>query len=911
MAVIVDLHRHDEFSTFDGFGNAVYLAKLAKEYGHTALSTTNHGNTHGLVKTYLACKEVGIKAILGVEAYFLPKYIEQTRGFHLCLFAQNHEGYCNLNRILYEAEETRYYNPIVLFDTLKKYSSGIICTTACVASYFSQMIKNGKTEKAEKALISFKKLFRDNFYIEIQPYIIDSEGTQEIINHTLITLGKKLDIPCVLTSDSHYGAKEDFDTYLKMHEIGKSTYDIVATYGERYMPKRRDLYKRFKKLHAEIYSKEELIRLSNEFEANLDRLEESVCKDMFADIQLQLPKISEADAGEKKTISHLVKQGLIERNKYGAGYIARCKQELEIIKYHGFEDYFLIVADYVKWAKNRGIAVGPGRGSVCNSLVAYALGITDVDSLLFNLDFRRFLRKDKKKYPDIDLDFETDRRNEVIEYLINKYEGHAAQICNYGMYKVDNLINDLAKVCGINPIEKGLELSVKLQREATIKAIKILIKKYVHNDNQRFDLLLSDKKTKEINEENQNIIKHFCKMYDKVRYIGTHAAGVAITGDNILNYTTLKRDKNGKIFTYFDLNDLQAINVLKFDILGLQTMEELKNLRAITGDTPNMDLLVKNKKLIRAFREEKTDGIFQFEKDNAKNILSGIECDCFEDIIATNSMNRPAPLALRVPDQYAYNKQNLSEAKRSKIYEYTKETYGTLVYQEQIQAICVNLANMSWDDAEKIMKMMKEKGEVDEKLKAELQVKFVDGMMQSGFKRDESETVFASIVTYTFNKGHATGYSLIALEEMYFKVYYPTEFWTYKLKMTSDDAQLSNYKKCAVKDDCIVFLPHVNQSSTFSMRYVDDEKVIQEGFLSIKGVGQKAADIIQKYAPYLDRPDFDEKIANLEQEERRCVTKKVISLLEKASSFEFMESTYYRHVMDYNKRLATGKVSFN
>ena len=454
---MVDLHRHDEYSTFDGFGKATELAKLAKELGHTSLSTTNHGNTNGLIQTYQACKEVGIKAILGVEGYFLPKWKEKVRGYHLILIAKNLEGYENLNRIQYEGEKQKYYNPIWDFKLLKKYSKGLICTTACVAGYLAQCILQDNYELAEKFLIKLKSIFQDDLYIEIQPYKISDKGAQEKVNAEAIKLADKLGIKCILTSDSHRGRKEDLPTYIKMHEIaGHNTLDIEQTYSERYMPTEKEIVDRFVLMHSpstnggnKKIAVPASLKRAKEFILNLEEIENKCELNYLDSLPLLLPKLQ----GERSSFAELlskVKSGLKERGKYKPEYIKRCKEELEVIKYHGFEDYFLIVADYVNWAKSKGIVVGPGRGSVCNSVVAYALKITEVDSILFGLDFRRFLRKDKKKFPDIDLDFETSRRHEVIEYIIAKYPGHSARICSYGLYKVDNLVNDLAKVCGLD-----------------------------------------------------------------------------------------------------------------------------------------------------------------------------------------------------------------------------------------------------------------------------------------------------------------------------------------------------------------------------------------------------------------------------------------------------------------------------
>lgn len=396
-----DLHRHDEFSTFDGYGKATELAQLAKELGYNSLCTTNHGNTNGLIQTYNACKEYGLKAILGVEGYFLPKHKEQTRGFHLILIAKNLKGYGNLNRIQYEGEKQKYYNPIWDFKLLRKYHEGLICSTACVASYISQCIIKGNLELAEKCLLELYSIFGEDFYVEIQPYKISEKGLQEKVNVELINLANKLGLKLILTSDSHRGRKEEINTYIKMHEIANHNLDeIESTYSERYMPTKGEMRLRFVKMHHKDFGKDYAIELADQMYDNLDEIESKCELNYLDNLPLELPKVEQQDGKTSmQVLTDKVKQGLKKRGKFNKKYIARAKEELEVIKYHGFGDYFLIVADYVNWAKNKGITVGPGRGSVCNSIVAYATGITEVDSILFDLDFRRFLRKDKKKFP--------------------------------------------------------------------------------------------------------------------------------------------------------------------------------------------------------------------------------------------------------------------------------------------------------------------------------------------------------------------------------------------------------------------------------------------------------------------------------------------------------------------------------
>ena len=905
-----DLHRHDEFSTFDGFGKAAELAQVAKEHGYTALGLTNHGNAYGLVKHYYACKEAGIKPVLGVEGYFLPKHKPQDRGYHLILVAKNKQGFENLNNMQYEGEKIKYYNPIWTFEMLEKYHEGLICSSACVGGFLSQCIIRGEKEKAEKFLKKMVDIFGDDFYVEIQPYKVSEKGLQEKVNRISWKLAKKHGIKCILTSDSHRGRKEDIDTYIKMHEIaGHDVSDIEATYAERYMPAPNEMLKRFFVMHKSDFSTaDECKKFAKEMAANLSELEEKIDGEIFDKLELLFPKIEGQDSA--KILKQKVKEGLKKRGKLSdSEYVKRCKEELDVIIHHGFADYFLIVQDYVLWAKNNGIAVGPGRGSVCNSEVAYALGITEVDSIFFGLDFRRFLRMDKKKIPDIDLDFQTSRRHEVIEYLCKKYEGHAARICSYGLYRTDNLINDLAKVCGLNITDKLVDETEIAQRKSAIASIKMHVKKFIEGEELDADGLLSSTETGYYNKTYDNILQHFVKLFKKVRYIGTHAAGVAITGGNITQYTAIKIDKDGNLFTNYDLIDIEKINVIKFDILGLKTMESIKDLREATGITVDYSEIVSDARLIEEFRKGKCDGIFQFESPTPRGILDKINCDCFEDIVAASSMNRPGPLTLGMPDIYAENKINVEEAKASKYYDYTKETFGTIIYQEQIMQICVNIGEMAWGTADKIIKMMKstsqkaEEAAEQKRMGQNLLEEFWQGAKKKGFTFEEAEDLFVKMTdSYSFNKGHGVGYSLISIEEMFYKVYYPNEYWFAKIKYAKDESEASKFCAKAVADGSILFLPHVNYSSPKTrLRKVDGENVIQQGLAEIKNVGEKAAQFIseerQRNGIFTSYDNFFDRCKS------RVVTSRVISVLKESGALEFSKKTYISRVTKYNGSL--------
>ena len=771
----LDLHRHDEHSLFDGAGKSKYLASVAKELDYKALGISNHGDMAGLVSHYFDCKEFGIKPILGNEVYFMPKFKQTKNSFHLCLFVKNLKGYHNLNKIVtYSNKNNYYYKAIVDFELLEKYSEGLICTSACVGGVISKMYNKEREDLSYKFAEKFQDIFGDDYYIEIQPFKLTEKGLQENTDKFLMHLAKELDIKCILTSDSHFGKSDEFDTYLKMHEIAGHR-EFGKQYKERYMPSKKEIVNRFLKMHGNdsnlFNDKSEAIEFAKNCIKNLNEISDKVDEEIFEKLPLKLP-VFDKNIDSKKLLLKNIKQGLKKRGKYNREYFKRCKEEYDVIVYHGFEDYFLMVQDYIDWAKSKGIEVGPGRGSACNSLVSYALGITDVDSLIFNLDFRRFLRKDKNKYPDIDVDFETNRRGEVIEYLIERYPNKAARICSYGLYKVDNLLNDLFKICGL-PLSDKNDSNKKEKDEEIIlkqKEIKSLVKQYIDVETGEFDLhsAMNDENVLNVNYKYDNIIEHFSKLYRKIRFYGTHAAGVAISGDDILKYTAIERRSKQMYTTSYDLVDIEKLNVIKFDMLGLRTMSILRELRDLTGRPHYFDYdLLNDKKIYEEFGKANTDGIFQFEAKGAKNILKQIECDCYQDVIAANALNRPGPLSSGMVEQYAENKKAFlqdHEMNDSNIFfEYAEETYGTFVYQEQVQKICVEMAGMSWSDADKIMKFMKRdnselsESELEKVLEEEKRLRklFVKGAVtEKGISKQEAEDIFNKILTYTFNAGH-------------------------------------------------------------------------------------------------------------------------------------------------------------
>lgn len=896
-----DAHRHDEFSFFDGSGKAIELAQLAKKKGYTALGLTNHGNTSGLIQHYDACKVVGIKPVLGVEAYFLPVYKENKRGFHLCLYAKNLEGYKNINAIQSEGEKQKYYNPIITFEILEKYSEGVICSTACVAGFLAQCIINNKHLQAKKFLKRMLKIFGDDLYIEIQPYKVSEKGLQERVNVEAIKLAEEFGIKCIFTSDSHRGRKEDLESYIAMHMLKNKNPEYVNhirnTYSARYMPNKDEMQKRFLKMHENDLGIAKCKRIIAEVERNMDEFEEKVEGDIIDQLSsvYSLPKFDE-EQNSYVLLKSKVKEGLKEKGIYKKNYIKRALEELKVIKSNNFEDYFLIVQDYVKYAKNKGIVVGVGRGSGCNCLINYALGITEVDPIIFGLDYKRFIREDKKQLPDIDVDFETDRRNEVIEYMVNKYKGHAVQIASYGMYKVDNLVNDVVK------------LYDEMEKE-DIKNIKKLVNE--HKDSEKMvdiEKLKSNSLAKKYNAKYNGIIDNFCFLYNKVKYIGTHAAGVAVSKLPIYYYTAVRYDKkSNKYFSSYNLVDLERIGIIKYDMLGLNTLNSLKDYAEKSGVKPDILDMIKDKKILNKFACGNSDGVFQFDSHAAQSILKQINVDSFKDVVAANAMDRPGPLSLGIPEKYAMAKETWVEKENKPVYsKYINDTYGCILYQEQVNSIAVEYGGLNWNQADKLRKMDDPGSFKARKLLEQYHDEFLNvfirGMKKHGVGRSEASELFGKFLNYTFNKGHAVGYTLISFYEMFYKVYYNTIFWQVKLKYCSDENEWK-FQNLAVKDGALILTPHVNGSAYYSIANVDNEDCILMGISSIKGVGDKVAKSIEeerkKNGNYKDIDDLCDRLP------KRIITSRVKEALKENGACIFDKKRYFDHVMRYNIELAS------
>lgn len=883
-----EMHKHSHYSMFDGFDKVNNIVAYAKELGHKAVGLSDHGNACGIIQLYLECKKQGLKPLMGVEAYFQPKFNAGGQKFHLCLYAYNNEGYANLCRIISEANENNFYRTMTVdFKLLEKYTEGIICTSACIAGYLSQAIVKKKTNMAVKAAKKFKEIYGENFYIELQPMVVEERKTdiQKYANEKLMKVADEVGIKTILTTDSHFTRKEDFDSYLMMHRLGKigsekgegfTIEHIEQTYKERYMHSEKEICMKFKKMHG-FYPYEQL-------EA-MDEIYDKI--DIDLDFSGSIPECDDYEDNYKELV-RVCKERLKETGRYNKKYIDRAKYEISVINGHGLCDYFLIVREYVKWAKDNGIYVGPGRGSCGGSLVTELLGITEIDPIVVGTDFDRFLRPDKKKMPDIDLDFENGRQQEVIEHIITKYKGRASKITTFGYYKSANLINDLCKVYEITGSE--------VQRIKAILQAHVPEMAHFEFEDISYNEIIKDKQVRDIDKEYTHFVKHFCMLCGQVKYYGQHPAGVLVTKGEISKWVPMMKVK-GQMICSYDKYDCEAMDMVKFDVLALKTLNVLHEIEEQTNDRfdrRHVDDRT-NYEMYKRFSEGDTLGIFQLNKDAARGILKDIQADNIQDVIAAISLNRPGTLKLKTHEQYAANKQNIDDT--TVWYPYTKDAYGSIIYQEHVMRICKGLADMPMERVDKLMKF-----KFSEEERGHLKEEFIAGAKEhSGLSEKVTGPLFDAMALYMFNKGHGAGYALISEWMMYHKVKHPTEFWFATLKWEYDERKRWEFETEAASEGILIFIPHVNYSADYSIRTIEGEKIIQMGYNAIKGVGPKAAEEIEderkKNGPFRSYDDFVDRCKS------RAVTSRVINALLTDGALEFNKKIYIERVKKKNADL--------
>ena len=866
------LHVHTEFSVLDGLAKVSKLVNYAKKLGFRSLAITDHGSMQGAVKFYNACtkkdEEHGlppIKPIIGTEAYLCDDVTIKSGGMkglrHIILLAKNYTGYQNLMKISTKSYlEGFYYKPRIDFKMLEEHSEGIICSTACIDGYIPHLILNDRMDEASENTAMMKDIFGEDFYLEIMYHGTDMEA--KVIKN-MITLSKKHDVKMIATNDVHYGKKEHAEAQevLMAIEMRKSMKD-----PSRYHLPTKTFYLRTAEEMAEIFCPEMGYVLTNTNEI-FDKIDLKIKPDAD-NVPMLLPTIDMPDGinDEHVYLSELANVGLAEYGKQNdTVYAQRLKHELEGIEKTGFSRYFIMVWDYVNFCREKKIRIGAGRGSGCGSLVLFCLKITKLDPIKFNLLFERFLNTERISWPDIDIDFAHTRRQEVFEYIINKYgRDRTGKIGTNQTFKARGAIRYCIKhMDPYNDFETGEKRSFILSDEIS-KSIpldpKIKLK----------EAYLQSAELKVYRDKYPRIFE----IAETVEGVSTrpsvHAAGVVAAPGNLEDFVPLHTTSGGagktrEICTQYALDDLEEIGLVKFDILGLNTLTIIDQCLALIHEKyfdiklDIDDIPLDDPKTLELFRKGKTDCVFQMESYGMKKLLRDMEVDSLEDIIAANALYRPGALQSEAHIKYADCKNGRSQIERihPEVDEVLAPTYGQIVYQEQVMHISKIVAGFTGGQADSLRKAIgKKKGKIFKELKEEFfngcekQKKIVKPLAVGIW------TKFEYFGSYGFNRSHSAAYGLIAYQTAYLKCHYPVEFMVATLTVEAMDQKhdkVEEYLKVCERAGLDVLPIDVNKSQTV---FAEENKKIRRSFISIKGVGSKAADNISENQPFKDLEDF-------------------------------------------------------
>jgi DNA polymerase III subunit alpha len=844
MADFVHLHNHSEFSLLDGLQKTKNMVEYAKSLGMSALAITDHGNMYGTIKFYKACKDVGIKPIIGCEIYVAKRTLHDKEGDqdkdynHLILLAENETGYKNLMKIVTVAYlEGYYYKPRTDLKLLEQHHEGLICLSACVNGYVSEPFMRGEDALAEERAMKLSQIFGEgNFYLEIQKHL--DVPPQEPVNQKLIALSKKLGLPLIATNDNHYTQKSDAEAQEILLCVQTQT-TMLDKKRKLSMVSSPDFYiKSAEEMEKLFIDTPEAIENANKIAARCN------VEITLGDWHMPIFDVP-GDMSTTEYLTQLVYQGA--KLRYGAltpEIQERIDYELSVIIKKKYETYFLVVSDFVNWAKDNGIAVGPGRGSAAGSVVSYALKITDADPFFFNLPFERFLNPLRPSAPDIDLDFADTRREEVIEYVTKKYgKEKVAQIITFGTMEARGSVRDTGRALGM-PYAGPDRISKMIPPGWQGHSMTI--------DNaltQSPDL----KRAYQSEPETRKLLDLAKKLEGVARHASVHAAGVVIADKPLTEYTPLQKETNGeKIVTQYDMYTVgeDGVGLLKMDFLGLRNLtiieECLKFIKAtqdVDIDFTQVDL--EDKKTYALLSEGETTGIFQLESAGMRRYIKELKPTTIFDLQAMVALYRPGPMGI-IPE-FIKRKHNpaLITYPDPRLKDILKQSYGVLTYQDDVLLTAITLAGYTWLDADKFRKAMGKKIPSEMKKQQEL---FIKGCIKNGLSSKRAEEFFdliAPFAGYGFNKAHAACYAIIAFRTAYLKANFPVEFMTALLTAESrgTSGPIKNEKVSQAVLECKrldlpVLQPDINKSkSDFS---IEDNTTIRFGLSAVKNVGDAA-----------------------------------------------------------------------
>lgn len=908
------LHVHTEFSLLDGSCKIKEIVARAKELGMDSLAITDHGVMYGVIDFYKAAKEVGIKPIIGCEVYVAPgsrfnKEAGQSEDkyHHLVLLAENNKGYSNLMKIVSKGFiDGFYYKPRVDYEVLEQYHEGIIALSACLAGEVQKYLARGFYEEGKKAALKYQDIFgKGNYYLELQDHGIPE---QKMVNSSLLRMSKELDIELVATNDVHYINAEDSVAHdiLLCIQTGKKVSD-----EDRMRYEGGQFY---------LKSEDEMRKL---FPYALQALENThkIAQRCNVEIEFGVTKLPRYDVPDGYTsweyLNHLCTKGLNEKYPDDDGTLReRLDYELGIINKMGYVDYFLIVWDFINYAKSNDIMVGPGRGSAAGSIVSYCLGITDIDPIKYDLLFERFLNPERVSMPDIDVDFCYERRQEVIDYVVRKYgKDRVVQIVTFGTLAARNVIRDVGRVLDL-PYATVDEVAKMIPKDIGITIQKAL------DQSEDFRKLYNS------NEEVKNLINMAKRLEGLPRHTSMHAAGVVISQKSVDEYVPLSRASDGSVTTQYIMTTLEELGLLKMDFLGLRTLTVIQNAvkyaEKSTGRKIDINKIDYNdKNVLDYIGTGKTDGIFQLESSGMKNFMKELKPQSLEDIIAGISLYRPGPMDFipkyldgkNNPDNITYDCPQLEKI--------LKPTYGCIVYQEQVMQIVRELAGYTLGRSDLVRRAMsKKKQSVMEKEKKNFVYgnpeENVKGCIANGIDEQIAIKIYNDMMDfakYAFNKSHAAAYAVVSYQTAFLKYYYPVEYMAALMtSVIENSTKVSEYIVTSRSMGIKLLPPDINEGeSGFSVK----NNSIVYGLSAIKSIGKSVIDTIveerELNGKYTSLKNFIERLSGKE------VNKRTVENFIKAGAFDSLDGnrrqlmTVYSRIIDSvneeKKKSITGQMS--
>jgi len=862
MPDFLHLHCHTQFSLLDGASNIGVMMDKAVADGQKGVALTDHGNMFGAFKFVAEAKKRQIKPIVGCEFYLVEDRHKRvfTKGdkderFHQLLLAKNAKGYENLSKLcslgFMEGLYSKY--PRIDKELLLQYHEGLIATSCCIGAEIPQAILHGRLDKAEAFVEWWINLLGEDFYIEIQRHKglenIDGLGvSQEDVNQQLLLLAQKYNIKVIATNDSHYVEEEDWISHDMLLCINTNS---IVEQKERFRFPSSDFY--FK-------TKEEMARLFQDVPESLDNTLEVYSKvdqlSLYRDVLLPAFPIPEGFESQILYLRHLTYQGAQKRySDITPAIRERLDFELAVIEKTGYPGYFLIVQDFTNTARKMGVAVGPGRGSAAGSAVSYCIGITNIDPIKYDLLFERFLNPERVSMPDVDIDFDDEGRQQVIDYVIEKYgKNQVAQIVTYGTMAAKSSLRDVGRVMNI-PLTEVDKVAKNFPNHLTASLSKVLKKDDVDPklkevlNGEELDKAYQFRKLAEGDDDIAKMIRTAKKLEGSVRNTGIHACGVVITPSDITQFVPVKVDKeSGMLVTQFDNSVAESAGLLKMDFLGLKTLTIIKDaIRMIKenyGIEINPDEVpLEDEKTYQLFQRGETVAIFQYESPGMQKYMKDLVPTTFADLIAMNALYRPGPL------EYIPEFVDRKHGRKPVVYDlpemesYLKETYGITVYQEQVMLLSQKLANFTKGQADVLRKGMgkKQKDVIDKMFPM-----FLEGGIQNGHPKEILEKVWKdweAFASYAFNKSHSTCYAFVAFQTAYLKAHYPAEFMASVLTHNKNDiSKVTFFLKECKRTGLTVLGPDVNESaSDFS---VNQDGAVRFGLSAVKGVGEGPVEAI-------------------------------------------------------------------